>query len=403
MKYYVFMILLFMPLSALPRNWVKALVKVPVADVSGQSLKACTNSVTSCYKRFPCAPDKGPFACLRLHQLTFNQVVTIIKELPTGEVFVSVPNLFYLDGLHRKRTGFWMLKKDLVPLTSLKKDSLKSVPPPLESKKRALQCSKNVLTLKVPWFDRKTARIYSAGTRFVRDSSHDTRKGYAVVIYDPDLKKTVQSSVPKRKALILPSHDFYKARAVFLALLRSWAHQPSGLVPYVYGGCSFTMQCPKKGFRRISGTRCGKKVSYWERTGFTATPRVGFDCSNMILCAAQIAGLPYFFKNTLALVTSMHLLKRNEKLEEGDLVWYSGHVMVVSNLKKNLLIEAIGYESGYGCVHEVPVHKVFSGIKNFDQLTRAHYTKRFTRRLNSKGKPWRSVYRLKILKLKSIV
>ena len=34
-------------------------------------------------------------------------------------------------------------------------------------------------------------------------------------------------------------------------------------------------------------------------------------------------------------------LKKGEALEEGDLIWYSGHVMIVSDIKKNRLIEAL--------------------------------------------------------------
>jgi hypothetical protein len=123
----------------------------------------------------------------------------------------------------------------------------------------------------------------------------------------------------------------------------------------------------------------------------------------MILCAAQIAGLPYYCKNSHVIAKTLRPLNSGEKIEEGDIIWYSGHVMVVSDAKKNLVIEAIGYDSGYGRVHEISIDRVFQGIHNFDGLRPCHFKNKFTRRLRQDGSAWRSIYHLKILKLSSIV
>ena len=56
----------------------------------------------------------------------------------------------------------------------------------------------------------------------------------------------------------------------------------------------------------------------------------------------------------------MRLLKKGEALEEGDLIWYNGHVMIVSDIKKNRLLRHAGYESGWGKVHEIALDKVFN-------------------------------------------
>ena len=372
------------------RMTMKAVIKEPVVDVVGQSLRPLCSDVMAVFLSFPVAPDKGSSACLRLHQLLFNQEVTIVKELLNGEVHVEVTDLFYLDGLHRKRNDFWMLKKDLILLSSLSKEAGEAVP--------CATTKDEQLAVSVPWYCDETKRTYSVGTRFVRYPENDTESSYGILMVDPMTKKILKILIPQDKAAI-PEKSFIKARQIFLSLLRGWAHHAEGFIPYIYGGCSFVKPITEQGFLRISGVQCGQKATYWERTGYTDIPKSGFDCSSMILRAAQIAGLPYEYKNTLALVSDLRPLKLGDVLEEGDLIWYSGHVMILSDVKKNLIIEAIGYEAGYGKVHEIPISKVFSGIKNCEELKQAHFTKHLTYRLNSSGTPWRSVYRVKILKL----
>ncbi len=394
MRQYLLVLLLTFELSA----WrMPAVVTVPVADATGSSVRKFGNP-NFCYRTIPCAPDKGKTACIRLHQLVCNQEVTMIREFFSGEVIIEIPGLFYYDRLNTKRNDFWTLFKYLMPLSKLR--DLKQYIPPAVDRNKPRQGYKNVLTLKKPWHHKKV--LYLAGTRFMRNRAQDTATSYGVHVIDYTTKKVHTGLVSKAHALVTYHKDFKKARSVFLSQLREWAHLPKGLVPYVWGGFSYREPC-FEGFEKKKGWLCGHNVTYWDRKGFTSNPRSGFDCSNMILCAAQMAGLPYYCKNSNTLAKTLRPLKSGEKLEEGDLIWYSGHVMVVSDVEKNLIIEAIGYDSGYGCVHETHIKNVFEGIHNFNGLRPCHFRRKFTRRLRKDGSPWRSVYRLKILKLSSIV
>jgi len=395
--------LLYPVLHASFKPGTRALVMVPVADASGVKIEAMYPRPKNYYAELTQAPDTGVYSCLRIHQPIFNEIVTIREEYKGGEVAVEVSGFFYLDGIHRKRHDFWMLKKDLLPLSSLKQEMLEVLPPSIDYTKSVNDYSQNVLTLSKPWADSCTKYTYSVGTRFVRDQKVDTQDAYGIVFLDTKKKKVVRTTVPKASAVIPQDGSFSDSRQIFLSLLHEWAKQGDQLVPYVYGGCSFTQTTPRKGFSRVSGKKCGLPASYWERHESPMNPCIGFDCSGMILRAAQIAGLPYFFKNTLALMNYLQPLKLGEPLELGDLVWYSGHVLVVSNLQKNLLIEAVGYESGFGRVHEIPISEAFSDITTFEQLIHAHLTHQSLRRPNSKGQPWRSIVRLKIFKLSSIL
>ncbi len=394
------LILITLLLPSQVKAWrMQAVVTVPVADVTGHTIRAFGNP-GSCYRTIPCAPDKGKTACIRLHQLMFNQQVTMTREFFSGEVIIELPSLYYFDGKQKRRNDFWTLKKYLMPLTSLKKELRQYIPPAIDHQHHR-QSYENVLTLKRPWYYHK--HLYSVGTRFMRDMNADTPDAYGVFVIDYTTQTVSTALVPKQCAIIRYYKDFTKARQVFLSLLREWSELSRGYIPYVWGGFSYREPCIGEGFMKKKGKLCGHAVTYWEQHGFTLTPRSGFDCSNMILCAAHIVGLPYYCKNSNVIVRTLRPLASGEKIEEGDIIWYSGHVLVVSDVAKNLVIEAIGYDSGYGCVHEIHIHDVFEGIYNFNGLRPCHFRKKFTRRLRKDGTPWRSIYQLKILKLSSIL
>ncbi len=77
----------------------------------------------------------------------------------------------------------------------------------------------------------------------------------------------------------------------------------------------------------------GARVSVYERTECTQHPMSGFDCAGIISRAAQMCGIPYYFKNTYTLAHYLKSLSIDTHLQEGDLIWIPGHVMIVSDLK----------------------------------------------------------------------
>ena len=93
-------------------------------------------------------------------------------------------------------------------------------------------------------------------------------------------------------------------------------------------------------------------------------------------------------------------MSSNKKhLQEGDIIWIRGHVMIVGSLKDNTLIEARGYNHGYGKVQEIPLHTVFKYIKTFAQLFVHQQNKLPFFRMNSRGKVVQTIHELKILRL----
>jgi hypothetical protein len=391
----VLLLSFFIPLSASDfKPGTQAVVTAPIVDITSRPLSHFGKQVPGYYE-FAYAPHAGYLSCLRLHQLKFNEVVTINKVVSEHEVECTVPGLFYGSGLRTQKSNFWMLKRDLVPLNQLPAHVAKSIP---------LKAERPSIVLIMPWHHKSGNKTYSVGTRFVRSLKGDTTAAYKVKIMDRKNLVVKEALVPKKYAIkVVSKRNFNVSRKMFLSVLKRWAHLEKGFIPYVYGGCSFSKAVFERQFMHQQGKFCGQRVSYWNRAQIKEKPLSGFDCSNMILCAAKIAGLPYHYKNSQALVNKLRELRPDEKLENGDLIWYVGHVIVVSDVTKNLCIESVGYDSGHGCVHEIFLEKIFKGVKDFNQLLKAYREKRILKRLNKKGEPYKTVYRIKILKMNSII
>ncbi len=67
-----------------------------------------------------------------------------------------------------------------------------------------------------------------------------------------------------------------------------------------------------------------------------------------------------------------------------------------------MLIEAVGYEAGYGRVHEISIDKVFKQISTYAELVTAYQKETPLERLHSSGRPLKAVYEVKLFALKSL-
>lgn len=417
----------------------KAVVIVPVVDaIAHPFLRLGAGDVNPQYASIPFSPHQPTSSCCRTHQLKKNEQVTVLTVL-ANEVECRTDAFYYEYASGERDSTFWVLKKNLIPLSAFVAKNI-HIPAGITKKATPTTYNQGVLTLTAPWLDVATQELYSVGTRFVRCDKQDTPTHYAFYITDLMLQEKI-AFVARAHARVSYPIDYTDSLAAFMKLLREWAslsvpveikkqhinktyrmsqrasekkaiaeqevsviQKPfvKEIIPYVYGGCSYRGRIPAKGFYLAKGTQCGEKSIFWQRCGTYKAPLDGFDCSNMILCAAQIVGMPYYFKNTYALLRGLKELKKDERLEEGDLVWYKGHVLVVSDVKKNLLIEASGYEAGYGKIQEISVDKVFEGIAHFGEVINAFHSGKSVRRLTSKGRRMPLAFKVKIVKLRSM-
>jgi len=376
----------------------KALVITPVADLVGHPLINNKNT----YNKIALDAEKAsrPSTCPRLHQILFNEIVDILQETKR-EARIDISNLYHTQNKHSQpKTTYWTEKKNLIPVSELKKKSLNcnNIPPPIEFNNKNSINSPAIATLIFPWYDPITKQTFSAGTRF--KLTRATKEGYyTVYLFDPQNYIFQKSHIPKKKAIISPYRLKNEQKIkLFINLLQQWACQQKGFIPYVWGGISFIDLYTKDSFYKKETN--GK--TYFHRSEHATFPKTGFDCTGVIARAAQICALPYFYKNSTTASNNLTPLQKNDVITPGDCIIIPGHIMVISSVKNNKLIEAGGYKYGWGKLHEVTLDKIFKKIKTYDQLKEAFFNKKPLCRLKKDGTICSTVTNYKILKLSTV-
>jgi cell wall-associated NlpC family hydrolase len=175
----------------------------------------------------------------------------------------------------------------------------------------------------------------------------------------------------------------------------------SGTIPYIWGGCSLTETLRTGRFRKITIKRNDKLCDAYQQTEIKEQPQSGLDCTGLIMRAAQTSGLPYYYKNSTTIAHYLKPITSLENIQEGDLIWIPGHIMAISDLKRNMIIEARHYNDGYGKIHEIKLNHLFKDIQTFADLYNAIAHHQPLLRLNREGKVSKTIMHAKILSLDS--
>ncbi len=385
----------------------QAVVIVPVADLVGQPMKIYypNKSVDTAYEELPlCGGNLKPErACPRIHQLLFNEVVTILDQ-QEEEVRICVSNIFYnVAGSAKPQTTYWTLKKNFLPLSQIPKSLYNTpvIPNSIDFKtKDKDQRMQNIITLTLPFYDRITKQTFSAGTRFCQIPSKNQNK-LSVLIFDPQSKQVKSAKIPKKLCIMSQKQTKQESITSFVHLLKKWTHNGNSIA-YVWGGCSLINTYQTNDFTHVEIPLSPEEKTSCYSRGYTYVPKTGFDCAGLITRAAQICDMPYFFKNTTTIVQNLKTLGTAQRLEIGDLIWIPGHIMVISDIDKNLAIEARTYQQGYGKVQELPLKNIFQGINTYNDLQEAFFKKKPLFRVNNKGIVKEKFSYFKLLKIASI-
>jgi len=421
MKYNVFIILITIFTSTTIFYAKKAFVAVPVTDLVGSPVKSDSSvSKFKIYETFPLESQKGTFYCKRIHQLIFNEVVDVIDET-NYEIKIKIPNCFYVDSQGIKQTTYWARKSDFITFDQLIKHNLQTshIPKPIHynnnishkethsfrkkiksvyknlknwisrSKQHTPQpTDQNYVTLTFPFYDKKTKQTFSTGTRFVKASKQNNQKYTQVYIFDKRNNTFTTTLMPQEKLYNNTQKSNAEKKAAFVRLLKKWANHYNGFIPYVWGGCSFTHLCKKNTIKTVllNKKKNNKRVQVYTRPDFPHKPIPGFDCSGLVLRAAQICNIPYFCKNTTTIKKSLSQVNSYKNLKNGDLIVYSGHVIIISDKKHNKILEARTNEFGTGKVHEIALSKAFHNIQSYQDLFALKKEKKTLDRIDNKGK-----------------
>ena len=405
-NHYIFMVfILMLGASAFAKKAYKAVVIVPIADGVGSPIQTFfpESSPTKAYANLPVSGGMplSSSCCPRLHQFLFNEIGTVIKE-EGPEVLIKISNCFYITQTNNTPQHiYWTLKKNIISIDRLESKGISTdkFPPSISFENPESMNNERVATLINPWFDEGKKNTYSAGTRFLKTTDQHENASITVHLFDAQENEFTRAIIPTSYLVESGLNSSEKKVELFVKILKMWAHPNNGFIPYVWGGCSFT-ETTDQPFTEIQDKAC----SYYEINNFSPIPKPGLDCSNLILRAAQLAGIPFFFKNSYTMAEYLKKLQPTQQLSAGDIIWIPGHVMVVADIAKNTLIEARGYKyKGQGKVQEIVLNKVFKKIHTFDQLVAARNAKQPLQRLGDDGSIIETIKNFKLLSMRSIM
>ena len=409
----IYIILLFAYVQITADN--KAIIIVPVADLVGAPILTfgLAKTIKESYETMAICggPNHSSLGAPRIHQALFNEEVEIIsieegKNGDDGEACIKLESSYFITiNSHKPQNLYWTRTKNLISFNKLGKKgiSLENIPPTPSFKHPHNFSDKNIIILTQPFHDAGTGQTFSAGTRFIFNPNQSNDTHFSAQIFDRFFTTFRSTLIPKKYAVIIKPQSIQEAIHCFVALLKRWAHCPNGIIEYVWGGSSYTGCCSDAAFELVNKIiKSGKKINVYARNDCKKIPFCGFDCAGLILRAAQICGIPYFYKNSYTLAHHLKSIAIDEHVHEGDLIWIPGHVMIISDIAHNKLIEARGYPHGYGIVHEIELSKVFKGIHTYAQLIHAFHMQQPLVRYNKDGQAVEDIAKFKLLKLQSV-
>ncbi|HBL98134.1 TPA: hypothetical protein DDZ86_00655 [Candidatus Dependentiae bacterium] len=292
----------------------EVLFKKSIADL--MSDPSSEYHIPSAFKR-TYSPE--PNGCLRSFQALFNERGKIVRE-ERDEVLVELSHVFYNNkGSRVRESTYWASCSDVITMSEIRSQGLEAfVPAPIVHGVPGLVEAEDVVILRQPWKDKATGQIFSAGTRFVCSSRVRCKSSHIPVkrlIFNDkscDNRITGRSFCIPKKLCQLPGalKNGDEKRAAFVQLLSEWSVDNVGCcikkcaIPFVWGGGSYTFRVPYNDFVKkvdvvTDSLGFEKKVGYWDRP-CVCSMSSGFDCSMLLVRAAQICGIPYFCRNSFA-------------------------------------------------------------------------------------------------------
>jgi len=367
-----------------------AVINCPVADLIGEPFN---HNVIKRYMNLPLYAEGA--CCPRVHQALYNEVVKIVDETEC-EYCVEIANTYFVSEKNKNpQTRYWTLKKNC---TMLDDEIKKYIPTPISYKKPETKTTKPTIVLTQPWHDNMSGNCFSVGTRFIYCPRYSDNEIITVILYDFIKQKDITCGIHRSECRVEDkTNSQNNLRTEMIALLRSWiSGHCSTVVPYVWGGCSYTERYAGS-FRQKYDKQTDCCIYVYPKT--KRSLKIGFDCSGAILRAAQCVGIPYFCKNSYTASTQLKSINAYRDVEIGDIIWIQGHVIVIADLERNRIIEARGYPHGYGKLQEMPISQAFEGIETIQQLVERLNTKKGLKRLDKKGTVVATIPHYKILKL----
>ncbi|MCL5970072.1 MAG: C40 family peptidase [Patescibacteria group bacterium] len=309
-------------------------------------------------------------SCLRTFQGLFGEMVFVEdQEEQDGYVRVEMCTCFFADKILGKRPLFyWAKRRDLIFFEELTDIERALFPEPIFYQYPESVVASNVVTLVAPWSCKKNGQTYSVGTRFITIAADVTRRLQTITFFDPVSRQQLVVDIPLRflvnQGLPIPDEGRKK---LFVKLLKKWSRKRRGIIPYIWGGASYVSRTKNENFMLKEDMVGEQKVAYWTREDGKPEPD-GFDCSGLVLRAAQASGIGYFCRTAGTAGAVLMPLSPEQSIDVGDLFVTEGHNHIFVAAGHNAIIEAAGYSSGFASVHQIPIKDRFANAKNYADM-----------------------------------
>ncbi len=339
--------------------------------------------------------------CPRIGQGLFQEQVTVVEKAP-GQVRIEIPQQFFITKTNRKKQhSYWMLEDHIVYLDQLKPEDRKKLPTPL-SFKQPQQTHTNIVTLKHPFYSKELDAYLSAGTRFVISSALPRARHLRVYAYSASQKKCIEIALPKESCIFYTNKETNDEKVKqMISIIRNWCSTSDSHIPYVLGGSSYIDRITTDDVTKQTVPNTNGSHSTIFKPVYSQWPLTGLDCAALICRTAQIAQLPFYYKNSITMALLLKPLSPKDQLHEGDVIWVPGHVMMIADVKNNSIFEARSYDHGYGKVQEIPIAKVFDGILTLSDLVKHFHAHKTLYRKDITGTVRDTYHDWKILTLSS--
>jgi hypothetical protein len=317
-----------------------AVIIKPVVDACVHKVEPGCASVRENYRRLSWCWATASQECPRDWQLLFNQVVDVIDE-QDEQVLCVIPNALVSSRVtpqELKNLRCWALKDGVKPLDKLTDEERAAIPPRINAQ-HFVSSGSDVLTLIMPWENPADHQVYSSGTQFVR-TFNDDHDYYGIYWYNPESGVVQELKIYHDNCYIHGLRSMSERQRDMLAIIDRWAHEL--VIPYVWGGGS--IGCAPLGVPCLAqnSTIAPDAQGWYWKFGLQG-PAYGVDCASFVFVAAHIVELPYFYRNTTTLSSHLRPLRVGDSLEDGDLIWFAGHVMLLSDSKNGIITESRGY------------------------------------------------------------
>jgi len=314
----------------------------------------------------------------RSHQGLYNEIVTCIKE---HNEFVQVIFQSVTYNTNKKVSSFWTKKQNITPLKKIKNKKIVSLIP------HATYAQEPTITLIHPW------KKFSVGTRFKYSVNSNLLNSYKIMYVNYLTNQIIEDTIPQIHVIKETKLNSQASRTLFIKVLNNLINctKKDHIIPYVWGGSSFVHSYKDNSFYQDHNDA-------WQRHG-NKHPYTGYDCSELVMRMAQIAGIDFPWKTSTTIKDSQQKITKNDILQNGDLIWTQGHIVIISDIQRNEIIEARGYPSGYGRIHKLKLNELFEGVTTFNDLLERYHTQKQIQFKNKDGSLHKKTNSFLLLKL----